>query len=300
MSFAWLFAIIVGGFILFLAIYATTKIVNIGEYEMSAETQKEIGVLLNPLETGVESGKVTSMSIKGDTRIYTQCSNTSLFGKQIIKISQKSFGQWTETLEGASFKNKYIFSEDFAEGKKFYIFSKPFEFPFKVTDLIYLGSASQTYCFLDAPDNIENEIKLLELQNVNLENCSNKDAKVCFGSVSENCDIEVNYPGKFVKKDKEKMYFEGDTLMYAAVFSTPEVYECQVERLMKRASQLALLYRDKANFVAREGCSSSLNSELLQLSNLAKSVESSSDLIGIANIVEKIKEKNEDAYCKLW
>ncbi len=49
-SFAWLFAIIVGAFILFLAIYAAVKVINIGESATSAITGKEISILLNPLE----------------------------------------------------------------------------------------------------------------------------------------------------------------------------------------------------------------------------------------------------------
>ena len=50
-SFAWLFAIIVGIFILFLAIYGVTKLINVGQYQIDSETAKNLGILLNPLET---------------------------------------------------------------------------------------------------------------------------------------------------------------------------------------------------------------------------------------------------------
>src|SRR3989344_2803023 len=59
---------------------------------------------------------------------------------------------------------------------KFYIFSKPFEFPFKVSDLIYLTSENEKYCFDNAPENIAEEI--LQLNQGNLAaNCSKVDDK---------------------------------------------------------------------------------------------------------------------------
>ena len=62
-SFAWLFAIIIGAFILVLAIYASTKIIKTEQLSLDAKTAKEIGVLLNPLETGFETGKTTSIKL---------------------------------------------------------------------------------------------------------------------------------------------------------------------------------------------------------------------------------------------
>ena len=145
-SFAWLFAIIVGAFILFLAIYAVTKIINTEGKVQTAKTSQEIGILLNPLETGFEDVRSTSISFPTETRIYNKCDVYGNFGKQRIQIEQKSFNKWVKTDIEATFQNKYIFSEIYTEGKKFYLFSKPFEFPFKVTDLIIITSASDEYC----------------------------------------------------------------------------------------------------------------------------------------------------------
>src|SRR3989344_4176200 len=89
-SFAWIFAIIVGAVILFLAIYTATKVIKIGDTAVSAKTGKEISVLLNPLETGFETSVVTLITMPVETRIYNQCSISGNFGRQIIKISQKS------------------------------------------------------------------------------------------------------------------------------------------------------------------------------------------------------------------
>ena len=123
-SFAWLFALIVGGFILFLAIYASTSIVKTERTSIDASTAKEIGVLLNPLETGFETGKTNSITLPSETRIFNRCNNNGFFGRQILKISQKNFNKWTDTNVNVGFSNKYIFSENYVQGKKFFLFSK--------------------------------------------------------------------------------------------------------------------------------------------------------------------------------
>jgi|TARA_Y100000310_G_scaffold246957_1_gene252460 hypothetical protein len=296
-SFAWIFAIIVGVFILFLAIFLTTKIIKTEEIALDSKTAKEIGVLLNPLETGFETGKVNSLSLPTDTRIYNRCNNNGEFGRQIIRISQKSFDEWTKTDVDVGFSNKYIFSENYVEGKKFYLFSKPFNFPFKATDLIYLTSQSKRYCFVNPPEDIKNEITSLKQENIQVNNCSDDSTEVCF---NRNCNITVNYNGKYVEKNNEKMHFESDALMYSAIFSEKEIYECQIKRLMKRVGNLALLYKDKIGFVSQVGCNSNLESDLLQLNNLANNLENSGNLNSFILLTENIKERNNLAECKIW
>ena len=296
-SFAWMFAIIVGIFILFLAIFATTKLIKTDQTALDAKTAKEIGVLLNPLETGFETGKSTSLILPSETRIYNRCNTDGEFGRQIIKISQKSFDKWTETDVDVGFSNKYVFSEDYVEGKKFYIFSKPLDFPFKVSDLIYLTSLDKKYCFLDPPENIKEEITSLKQGNILVNNCSSTNIRVCF---NRNCEINVNYNGKYIEKNKSRMYFETDALMYAAIFSEKDIYECQIKRLMQRVGNLGLLYIDKAGLVSQKDCNSNLESELSTLNNLAKNLKTSNNLNSISFLVEDINEKNNLAECRLW
>ncbi len=293
-SFTWVFAIIIGVVILFLAIYFSSRVIDIGQTEIDAETGKEIGILLNPLETGFESGKTNLLTMPVETRIYNKCDTFGNFGMQIISVSQKSFNEWTNTNVETSFKNKYLFSDDYVEGKKFHLFSKPFNFPFKVADLIYITSSEDNYCFIDAPDRIENEISFLGQKNLFLDNCSGNEIKVCFES--SNCEINVRE--NYVEKNEDRIYFSDDSLMYAAIFSDKELYECQLKRLMERVSELALLYNDKANFVSRVDCNSNLN--LIGLSNSAESFDSSNDIIYLSKIAEELEEKNDVAECRLW
>jgi len=296
--FAWLFAIIVGIIILFLAIYASTKLIGTEQYTLDTVTAKRIGVLTNPLETGFESAEKNFMVLPTETRIYNLCSNSGVFGEQGIKLSQKSFRKWPEPGAAVSFLNKYFFSEEISEGKEFYLFSKPFEFPFKVADVIIIIPKSKEYCFEGAPDDIQEEIEDLEFENIKFEDCSEGAKKVCFGDYG--CDIYVDYDNSYVDNENERVYFNNDALMYAGIFSDKDIYECQIGRLMKRTEQLALLYKDKSVFVSQRGCSSEMSNELLQLISGVSGVSSSIDLMNVKLIADSIKDKNNLMECRLW
>jgi len=303
-SFGWLFAIIAGVFIIFLAIYISSKLINSEKEAISAETGKEIGILLNPLETGFESSQTTSITIPAETRIHNGCDDFSgNFGRQIIQLDQKNLGKWTKTDVNVFFNNKYIFSEEEIEGKKFYVFSKPFDFPFKVSDLFYMTSSNERYCFMNAPDEINNEILDLNQSNLAAENCSSNDVTVCFDS--DKCDINIDYNSGVVEKNGESMYFAGTrenprALMYAAIFSNKDIYECQVKRLMMRLKEISLLYVDKEILNSNKGCNGNLGSDLTELRDMADSFSSSEEIGAMKEKADIIYEKNDGAFCMLW
>lgn len=296
-SFAWLFAIIAGGFILFLAIYGVTKIMDTGGDITSARTGAEIGVLLNPLETGFESGRTVLLTMPVETRIHNKYSTSGNFGVQIIQISQKSYGKWSQTDVDISFPNKYIFSDSIVEGKKFFIFSKPFKFPFKIADVIYLTSSEKNYCFINAPERIEEELSDLNQQNLLVENCPEESVRVCF-ETGIGCDINVDVGRREVEKSNQTMFFETDALMYAAVFSDKSIYEYQVKRLMQRANELLLLYDTKAVLILDQGCPQDVN--LFVFKSIVNNIQSSEDLMGAANAADDVERENERAACRLW
>ena len=308
-SFAWLFGIIAGAIILALAITIATKITNIGQHQTSAETQKQISVLLNPLETGFQNGQVTTLSLSAPTRIYNTCENQSgLFGKQIISISQQSFGRWSQKTQGAAMQNKYIFSDSVSEGEKFFLFTKPFKFPFKVADLIYLTSSSTNYCFINPPLEVYNELSNLNQKNIILKDdsssCPSHSIKVCFISSGVDCsnsNITVDYTRGTVEKKGATLYFNEDALMYAAIFSNKKIYDCQVKRLMKREAQLSKIYIEKLNIIQKEGCKTNLNSDLLLLENSANNFKNpESDLNSLIDLTNNLKQENEVSLCPLW
>jgi hypothetical protein len=297
-SFGWLFAIIAGIVIIFIAIYFSSKIIHTEQETISAETGKEIGVLLNPLETSFESAQTTSITIPAETRINNGCESTGNFGKQIISLDQKSFNKWILTDINIKFPNKYIFSDEQIEGKKFYIFSKPFEFPFKIADLIYMTSSQDSYCFINSPEEIENEISNLNQENLLTENCDDSNIKVCFNS--NNCDVNVDYNRGYVEKDGKRLFFENNALMYAAIFAAPEIYECQIRRLMLRLKELSRIYQEKEIFTGEELCGSILGFDLEELSGLANNLDNSEELELVKAKADMIEDKNNIRKCMLW
>lgn len=301
-SFAWLFAIIAGAAIIFLAIYATTSIIRTERTSIDSQTAKQLGILLNPIETGLETAKEASIVFPAETRIYNTCKDSGNFGYQGIKTSGKSgIGQEFQPPGAESiFYNKYLFSESIMQSKKIILFSKAFEMPFKIANLIFAWADS--YCFINPTAEIEEEINSLSLENINItssiSDCRPNYKKVCFSLADEDCDIIVYPDTKSVRKNRKTVYYEG-ALVYGAIFADPEIYECQIKRLMKRASELSSLYAAKTDFLSAKGCSSDLSSSLIAYSSILR-INNSRSLSLIQSSSQQIEAQNEILACKLF
>jgi hypothetical protein len=306
-SFGWLFALIVGAAILFLAIYAAVRLVTTERTVQDTETAKQLEVILTPVETGTETAKsVTPITFPSISRVYNNCSTRGNFGEQKISIATSSgLGQrWQEPGFEITSLNKYIFSRDVVEGKQIYAFSKPFSMPYKVANIIYIWT--DKYCFVNPPKEIEDEIKSLNMRNVNatpfLSSCDKKSIKVCFYTEEPTCDVLVNPDMKTVTKKGRTVFYEG-ALVYGAIFAEPVLYECQVKRLMKRTAELAMLYNAKSEDLASRagGCSSNLQGDLMNLATMTTAINNSAELRQIFFITQSLEnENNKITTCKLW
>ncbi len=295
-SFNWIFSLIVGAFILFMAIFIAVKITNIERVSQGAQTSKDIGILLSPLETGFETSIATTLILPSETIIQTDCNEFGNFGNQIIKTFQKK--PLNSNQVSVSFQNKYIMSEKTIEGKNFYVFSMPFNFPFKVASLTYLIPVNKEYCFVKAPENIIKELNDLEINNIlnstRAGDCNEDSVSVCFQGAG-GCSINVR--SDYIEKNNKRVYFEGNELMYASIFSDPDIYECQLVRLMKRTSKLTSLYEDKAVFIAQK-CNTNINFD--EFKALVDSFENSQDLNNLEVESSILTKSNDVANCKLW
>ncbi len=297
-SFAWLFAIIAGIIILALAFYMVGKINNTGSKISPTVTGKQIGILMDPLETGFESS-VTTLTIPTETQIWNQCNNLSgSFGTQGIRLAQQSQGKWAFADFPSTFENKYIFSEDDVQGQNFFVFSKSLDFPYKVADLIYLTSSETNYCFMNPPKNITDELTQLNESNIFLSKCPSGSIKVCFDSSLSGCDINVNTNDYSVSSKEGTVYYYNNALMYAAIFSSPQVYECQSSRLIQRAKQLAQLYQSKSSLLASEGCQTNIN--ILGYKASLEGYTSSFDWATLSSDENQLNTQNRASECQLW
>ncbi len=306
-SFAWIFAILVGGMILFLAIFATTRLVDTERNVQDSESGKQLGILLTPLETSLESGTSTIIKFSEESRLINTCKNIGIFGIQEIGVASKSSlgGEaFRESgIVASQFNNKYIFSQRTEQGEKMTLFVKPFEFPFKVADLSYVFA--EEYCFVNPPNEIKDEIEGLGVKGLNVStsknNCKAGSKIVCFGS--SGCDVDVSLSSQSVKKGRESVFYDdrfGNALLYGAIFADGDIYECQVKRLMRRAGELALLESEKMEYLASEGCGTEIVSELSVFANSARSLQGSSSLNALGLIAQQVEGKNDNLICKVY
>lgn len=309
LPFNWLFAIIVGVVILFLAIYGVSKLIGTSEYQVYTESAVKLESLLDPMGTELASGKSYSIPFKKETKTYYDCSDLGIFGKNTIAFSEETLGDFGEK-GGEINTKKYLFAEDVIQSKRLNLFSKPFSMGFKVSDLIMISSGD--YCFYQPPNEIKEEVGGLNLANIkivedgeSLESCSGK--RVCFGS--ENCDILVfgmcedynceslyDY-GKVIKRG-EVLYYDGG-LLYGAIVSSPDNYNCNLRRLMKRFSELSLIYIDKIKIIEMKGCSSTIEPDLREMVELARNLDNSENLFVLSQRADDIDIKNQGV-CELW
>jgi hypothetical protein len=319
MSFAWIFASIVGAVILFLAIFFAMNLLQTGNYEINTKTAQDLSNLLDPLQTGSEEAKSDLVSLTVETRIYTSCSNRGYFGENRIRVSEEtSFLQQEWSDVGGDIpatQNQYVFSEDMIQtkDKELYFFIMPFNMPYKVADVMVWHT--EKYCFVNAPEKIEEVVENLQnKEESNLEvagsasSCSDRSVSVCFGS-SSSCDVSVSdscngvgceaYDEGVVRKNGEDVYYVGN-LMYAAIFSSEDNYMCGVKRLMNRLDHLSEVYGEKAKFVKSKGCGTGLVSDVNSLVSLARNYNDLRELSVIKSKAEDINMKNEVAVCQLY
>ena len=93
-------------------------------------------------------------------------------------------------------------------------------------------------------------------------------------------------------KDNKRLYYVDD-LLFAAIFSSSDNYECNVKRIKNRFNELAGIYLNKIEIIKRKNCEPTLGPKLLEL--LAFRVENSKDLLLFHDKIEEIDQINARA-----
>jgi len=305
-NFVWIFAIIAGGTILVLAIYGASKVGDTQRFQTDTEIAKTLAIITDPLQAGFAEGSFGKISFRQETKINNLCIDGN-FGRHKISASTRSDvgNAWNIPGEEVPIHNKYIFSSERATGKEYYVFSKPFNFPYKVADLTMLIPLD--YCLVNAPEEIAEEINF-NIKKIQIENCSEDGlVNVCFGTGND-CDITVYgscmtgcdsvYAEGTVEKAGATMKYVGN-LMWAAIFSEREIYECNVKRLMYRTGKLAEEFSDKADLMDARGCNSNLRPDLLMWNGLTLNA-TVEDLMFLNPVAETLGRKNDREDCGVW
>ncbi|NPE27045.1 hypothetical protein HNV12_03520 [Methanococcoides sp. SA1] len=305
-NFVWLFAILAGGAILALAIWGALQTGDTLRYGGDTQVGKSISILTNPLQTGFAESSYGVISFQQETRINNICLDSG-FGKNDISVATRSGvgEEWNLAGGATSIHNKYIFSEEINEGLDYSVFSKAFDFPYEVSDLIFL--ISENYCFLNAPENVEDDILGLGMKNVVLENCSDGAVRVCFGggvdcdmfvygSCSSGCDSAFD-EGRVVKRNDDFVYV--GSLLYAAIFSDKEIYDCNVKRLLYRAGSIADVLIGKTDLMDARACNTNLKGDLISWKSIIGDSDSD-DLVALNNVAKSLDKRNDREVCGVW
>ena len=325
-NFAWMFAIVVGGAILFLAIFGAMRTGDTYRFQADTEIAKSLSVITDPLQAGFAEGSFGKISFRQETRINNICLGGG-FGKNDISVSTRSnIGEaWNLPGGATSIHNKYFFSSEASSGLEYYVFSKPFNFPYEISDLIFM--TADNYCFLNAPEEIADVVVGMNIENIEVvhptgvplgvglpgstsdgANCTLVNpVNVCFGT-GDDCDVMVYgscgsrcdsvYDEGTVSKSSGDMKYVGN-LMYAAIFSDKLIYDCNVGRLMYRNGKIAEEFVAKADLMDARGCNTNLRADLSVWAGLTINA-TSADLIGLRSMAENMDSKNTRELCGVW
>ena len=235
------------------------------------------------------------------------CDDAGL-GKQGISLKTKgAFGRWSDFTPEKSIYDKYIFFLSQSEGKLFYVWGKSFELPFRVEDLIFIIPEKEKYCFIDAegsiPSDVRNELRALEIPNVKFKP-GGEAGCTSISFVSRAADIYVECNGDckngMVKKGNETLFF-ASSLVYGAIFSSPSIYKCNFNRLMKRLSLLCEIYDEKASLTDCSGVSA-VQTKLKTFKNSIGMTEdmTSEKIKKLYDDAEALKDENTYASCQVF
>lgn len=288
-EFVWIFAVIIGAIILFLAFYFISSQIILKEKIEATEHVHSLDILLNPFAYLGAMGAVTAKPIELQkiTNLEFNCSSEEL-------------GKNTITLDSGlprSVYDKYIFAENF-RAKKIQTISKAFSMPWRVADLIFVFPSTKEYCFVNTPLRLEQELKSLNITNIKLKNnevnCNKNATKVCF-NFNGNCEITVTVRQDkgYVQKQNERLYFVGKdyALMLGAIFSNKELYDCNVKRLASRLEMQIEVYKEKQRAMLQRRCDPRINLGILEeLKEAASHLESSVSEKNLNNLYEKAQK----------
>lgn len=235
------------------------------------------------------------------------CNSDSVLGFNTIKVKTRKESEGIER----KVYDKYIFAEirENEKVREVQTFTVPFYMPWYVASLTFLWPKERTYCFVDAPTEIEEELGNETSTGLGLvtfsdqiNECPGNSVVVCFSS-SNNCDIEVR--GSFVKKNGKALPYINKETLYAAIFSDPELYFCNLKRLAKRISLQTEIYKEKVrtltncNTVKAETLDS-LNEAASRLASCIDPRRFSEALNNLKGNATALSDENRYAECQIF
>jgi len=308
-EFSWLFALIVGAIILFLAFYFIGAKLLIKTYEKTTEEAQGIDTLLNPFsyfgELKAKSSSAVNLQQKSTINFSCSQQDNQDLGYDSITLSVKN----KEGL-ARNVYDKYIFAEKEIEAKKLQALSIPLELPWRISEVLILWDYDKKYCFMNAPNAVKETLsdERLNISGIYFanSNCPENSTKVCFATQNSDCEIKVNInpdgnTGTTFRQNK-RIYFATDSLMYASIFSDYNIYNCNIKRLASRLKYQIIIYEDKLNALRARGCNTNMDFAALKqkVDSIIESGDVDENMFEMWQLSQEIKNANSRADCKLF
>ncbi len=307
-EFGWIFALIVGALILLFAFYFIGTKMNESKVGQGLVAENTLDILLNPFSSfgGLGATSSKEITLQKKERINFSCNSDFGFGYDAI-LSATNPGV---RMVPKKVYDKYLFSEDSIYSKNLQVISKPFSMPWRVVDLIYLFSRDKGYCFVGMSQSRVADEFGSGTTGMNISSFKFKDSKadceesitVCYGY---GCDIVIDFEYSRVIKGTKEFPFIDDSTMYAAIFSSYDIYSCNMKRVAQRIRYETEVYRNKAQALGAKGCSSIFSLEALDQSagQVILSRTSSELTYSLNNLrvaADALNSQNMNADCSLY
>lgn len=305
-EFGWIFSIIVGAVILFLAFYFIST--NASEKKTVQETieAQNLDAALNPFGYLGDVANITRMPIKlsEKSEITIECISEGTIGYDSIETAGTGKGSGTGIAR--KIYDKYIYSDlSGTKVKNLEGMAVALKAPWRVADLIMLWPVEKKYCFTKSmPKEMRDEINRTGIPDVFAEYSEQcPEGSITIGMACSGYDINVcqQEQGNYVSKNGVKIYYSGSALMYSAIFSEQNLYNCNLNRLGKRLALQGSLYESKANST---GCTSG-NAAFEKMISAANDLSIADSNLKIANALKSIESASADieiinSNCKLY
>jgi len=259
-AFAWLFSIIIGAAILFLAFFFVTQY-----GKQVAQPQEQVGLgsginmLLEPFTAVGSLVEAKGSILEFTSNVYIEFGCNSVNDYSEIKAKKATHKTFDLTKNAY---DKYIFSNIITtqEKESLLAFSVPIKEPFYIATPTIITKGN--YCFVGLPFQYKNILESID-DNINETkynfnytssqgSCPAGYTKVCF-SLS-GCDININCLDASCNYGSINDKFWFNELVFAGIFSKSETYNCNLDRILERAKKVAFIYKQKSLNLQNKGC----------------------------------------------
>lgn len=311
----WILVILVGAVIIIFAVVFASKTGVVEQKKQNVVVAEYMDLFFNPFASigAIAEGFGKQVEFDYEVELEFRCvsGEERLFVGSGNKIAEEKI-------------ENFVYAPTQLKLKSMFVFSKPFNLPYRITDLIFTFDASQQFCLVY--DSKSSEIvadiisdvsgELLEAEQ-NFISCSDlncckqlENARIV-SFTSRQGDVNIAGKGGFGEefeygeirfRNGKKSVFIGLPLVEAAVFSDYEIYDCNFRRLMSKVAAMSDIYHGKSVFLGRtQICSYDFfRDDLQKMKGNARSLSSSPSLSIIEPLYTTSREfsdRNRDFSC---